>query len=112
MMSYWANFAHTGNPGRGRDNSLESWQPWDTSSPDAPKFIIFDTEAGGGLRMSSEFVTNEQLVARLATDERFESERDRCEVFFQYAGWRQTVSDGDYAKACPDYPMDDYPWDD
>jgi para-nitrobenzyl esterase len=32
MMSYWANFAYTGRPGRGRDGTLPEWRPWRTAT--------------------------------------------------------------------------------
>ena len=28
MMSYWAEFAYSGDPGRGRDGTLPRWAPW------------------------------------------------------------------------------------
>ncbi len=111
MMSYWANFAYTGDPGQGRANELGSWAAWDASSADSDRFLIFDTPADGGIRMSSDKVTNAALVAQLKQDERFTNERDRCDIFFQFMSWREVVSEAEYAAACPDYPMEDYPWD-
>jgi para-nitrobenzyl esterase len=110
MMSYWTQFAYTGDPGRGRDGSLETWAAWDPSSASAPKFMVFDTPEDGGLRMSSDTVDSDQLVARLATDERFSSEQERCEIFLQFVQWRELVSEAEYARACPDFPMDEHPW--
>ena len=44
MMSYWANFARTGDPGRGRRGELPAWSAWD-GRPQAHKYLILDTEA-------------------------------------------------------------------
>jgi para-nitrobenzyl esterase len=79
MASYWAEFAHTGDPGRGRSGELPRWSPWDGSTPDSPRFLVFDSEAGGGLRMSPESVTTETVIARAATDPRFRDLAERCE---------------------------------
>ena len=81
MMAYWAEFAHTGNPGRGRDGTGLEWQPW-RSDPDVDRMIVFDTPADGGIRMSAETVTLDGLKARLAADTSFADQRERC---FTYA---------------------------
>lgn len=112
MMSYWAQFAYTGDPGRGRSGTLEAWTAWDASRPDAPKFMILDTPADGGIRMSSEVVREAELVARLAADDRFASERDRCEIYHELATWREIVSEAEYARVCEGFPLDDHPWED
>ena len=31
MQSYWAEFAYTGEPGKGRDNNLPKWNTWSSS---------------------------------------------------------------------------------
>ena len=36
MMSYWAQFAATGSPGRGRAGDLPEWRAWDDGSPGRP----------------------------------------------------------------------------
>jgi para-nitrobenzyl esterase len=75
MMSYWAQFAATGDPGEGRDGSQPHWTAWD---PAGPKFLVLDTPAGGGIRMSGDAVGAEQLVADLERDQSFASDRERC----------------------------------
>jgi para-nitrobenzyl esterase len=78
MGSYWAEFARHGDPGRGTAGDLPHWTPWDDTSEASERFIVFDTEAGGGVRMSSEYVTAERIAARLHADSRFTAE-ERCE---------------------------------
>jgi para-nitrobenzyl esterase len=114
MMSYWAEFAHNGDPGRGRDGEEPHWTAWDDSSGEAAKFIVFDSEEGGGLRMSSEAVTREVVIERAATDPRFESWRERCQMYRGFVGRfvemteerYETVGEG----ACQAYPIDAHPW--
>jgi para-nitrobenzyl esterase len=115
-MSYWAQFAYTGDPGRGRSGTLEAWKAWDSSSPSAPKFMVLDTHEGGGIRMSAETVDTPTLLAQIATDDRFESPRERCNLYYQLARRGRTISEEEYATvgdgACRDFPFESYPWSD
>jgi para-nitrobenzyl esterase len=88
MMSYWAEFAATGAPGRGRKGDLPLWSAWDEASDDSARFLVLDSEAGGGLRMSPDAITSTRLVERILADERFASAEERCEFFAQLNGWR------------------------
>jgi len=81
MMSYWAEFAWRGAPERGRNGDLVPWLPWDPTTPEAPKFLIFDTPNGGGLRMSNEVVRRQELLAATASDPRFRDDRERCALY-------------------------------
>jgi para-nitrobenzyl esterase len=114
MMSYWAQFAATGAPGRGRDGKLPEWAPWDDSAPAAPKYLVLDTDAGGGIRMASETVTREQLLAAVDADPRLTEPRDRCDVYWQLATWGRMIAAKDYptigANGCREFPFEGYPW--
>lgn len=114
MMSYWAEFAYTGAPGRGREGEEPHWTAWDDSAPGAAKYIVFDSEEGGGLRMSSETVTQEEVIEGVATDPRFESWRERCEVYRGFVVWIARMDEERYLSvgegACRAYPLDAYPW--
>ena len=80
-------------------------------SDEAPKFILLDTEAGGGLRMSSDSVTFESVIERLVADDRFTSWEERCEILSGYL-WPgddglseerfRSIGDG----ACRDFPVE------
>jgi para-nitrobenzyl esterase len=112
MMSYWAEFAHTGSPGRGRRGELTEWARWNPTLG-APKYAVLDTPAGGGVRMASETYTMERVVAEVVADPRLESARERCSVLHALARW-DDLSAEDYAAAgggiCRDYALDAYPW--
>ncbi|HIG38922.1 MAG TPA: hypothetical protein EYQ14_00010, partial [Gammaproteobacteria bacterium] len=43
MSSYWAEFAYTGSPGRGRNGKQYEWRPWNPAV-DAGKFVMLDGE--------------------------------------------------------------------
>ena len=38
IQSYWAEFAYSGSPGKGRNNDLPEWKAW---SSDREKYIVF-----------------------------------------------------------------------
>lgn len=80
MMSYWAEFAYSGRPGRGRSRNLPLWNEWSESSADSPKFIIFDTVADNGIRMSSDSLTKSGLMAAIAIDPEIIDFKDKCEL--------------------------------
>jgi para-nitrobenzyl esterase len=88
MMSYWAEFAASGAPGRGRRGELPLWKAWDESAPESERFLVFDTEAGGGLRMSADAITPAKLVSRMLEDERFADAGERCAFLAQLQEWR------------------------
>ncbi len=87
MQSYWAEFAWTGRPGKGRGGDLPAWSPWDPSAPTADKYIVFDTPQDGGIRMAHEVQSNEALFAELARDTAYD-EHARCALF---AEWVRSV---------------------
>ena len=116
MMSYWAEFAYTGSPGGGRSGRLPAWTPWDDGSPESPKFLVFDTAAGGGVRMSSNAVTQSSVLAAVDSDPRLATQKDKCRIFRELADWSRGFTKKDYPTAgkqgCREYPFDQYPWSD
>ncbi len=65
MRSYWAAGAYDGDPGRGRDGSRPHWRAWD---PDGDRYMVLDTDAGGGLRMSRDVETVQDLANEILAD--------------------------------------------
>ena len=113
MMSYWSEFAYRGSPGRGRGGDLPEWSAWDDSSPEAPKYIVFDTPTDGGLRLASETFTIDRVVDELMVDPRLASDRDRCSVLRSLVE-EDYLSREQYAGMgiCAEYAYDAYPWPD
>jgi len=79
MMSYWAEFAYSGDPGAGRDGKEVRWLPWD---PDGLKTIVFDTPPPG-VHMSSEVVTSDNLKQRLLADTTITDQKEYCSLYAQ-----------------------------
>jgi para-nitrobenzyl esterase len=100
MMSYWAQFAAQGDPARGRSGKLPRWERWSEAKPDAPRFMVLDTTAGGGLRMSRQAVTQADLLDRMKKDPIVPAEV-RCEMMKQVVDMQQAQV-ADLARAgCP-----------
>ncbi|HYC22676.1 MAG TPA: carboxylesterase family protein [Candidatus Bathyarchaeia archaeon] len=111
MMSYWAEFARSGAPGRGRHNDLPEWTAWDSSRPDAPKTLVLDTPADGGIRMAAIEETRESVIASVDKDPRLTTAKDRCRILRALAERSRGFSRAQYAQlaACSAYPYDRFP---
>ena len=80
MMSYWAEFAYTGDPAAGRNKDLPQWASWNNQAGQS-KMLILDTTEGGGIRMSPESVTFKNLVARIEADRSLATQKEKCAMF-------------------------------
>jgi len=85
MMGYWAEFAHTGDPGAGGG---PAWEPWDGG-----RRIVFDTAAGGGIRMEPGTLTMGEIFDRLETDHRLRSDEERCTVYRAVVAWSPATAE-------------------
>lgn len=70
MMSYWAAFAHFGDPGRGMNGDLPEWPFWDQ----ARSKMVF---AAGGPSVETSDLDYETVYADLLADARL-TQADRC----------------------------------
>jgi para-nitrobenzyl esterase len=113
MMSYWAEFAHKGRPGRGRASDQAQWWAWDGSDRRAPKFIVLDTLASEGIRMDTRVESLPAILEALVADPRLVDARSKCQVLRQLANW-EDISRSEYqtidGALCAPYALDDYPW--
>jgi para-nitrobenzyl esterase len=109
MMSYWAQFAVSGDPGTGRDGREVPWLAWGT---DGHRSIILDTEADGGIRMTDEEVTLASIKAELAADPGITDPEERCRLYVSNvggAGFDQTEYDNFGPDGCTDYDPTEFP---
>jgi para-nitrobenzyl esterase len=79
MMSYWAEFAHSGDPGRGRSGELAQWTAWPANSSPQDRVLLLDSESDGGITMSPTLVTRSSIADDLAADTRF-TDAERCQL--------------------------------
>jgi para-nitrobenzyl esterase len=73
MASYWVQFARTGAPGRGVDGTLPEWTGY---GPDA-RFMVLDTDTGGGPHMDRGPMQLDALEQRVWDDKTFD-DAGRC----------------------------------
>jgi para-nitrobenzyl esterase len=115
MMSYWAQFARTGSPNRGRDGTLTQWPAWEPG-PEVHKALILDTPEAGGSHTGSETVTIDAVLAQIESDPRLASAREKCFVYRQIALWNEKRGFGkdEYpeagAQGCGGWPFESWPW--
>ncbi|MGH7823364.1 MAG: carboxylesterase family protein, partial [Candidatus Binatia bacterium] len=106
MMSYWAAFAASGDPDGGRSGELPRWEPF---SPSDPRFLVLDTEAGGGVRMEQGLLTMEAVIAGVDRDPELETQEAKCEIYRRLVEWGGEPGREDYARlgseGCVEYPL-------
>jgi para-nitrobenzyl esterase len=112
MRSYWAQLAYTGDPGRGRKSDLAPWTAWDDATPESLKYMVFDTEADAGVRMSYETYTKERILGEIREDPRLPTWRDKCRELRGLATFSGYFTRADYAAepGCAEFAFADYPW--
>jgi para-nitrobenzyl esterase len=64
MSTYWGHFARHGTPGTGNPGNLPAWLPWQADE----NFLLFDSGAGGGIRMTRTGVDRDRIFRELAGD--------------------------------------------
>lgn len=98
MMSYWAQFARTGNPDRGTDGDLPQWTTWQTG---LGGMMLLDSPEGGGVRMSQSRLRLADFRRRLENDTIITTTEARCELYtqmFNTTSWGTELFDpGEYA---------------
>ncbi|MEH6568563.1 MAG: carboxylesterase family protein [Halioglobus sp.] len=81
MMSYWAEFAYNGKPGRGRDGAEQEWTGWVNEGEDSERLMILDSVLGDGIRMSPERISIDDLKQRLFVDTSFADQEEYCQAY-------------------------------
>jgi para-nitrobenzyl esterase len=112
MMSYWAQFAYTGDPGRGRAGALPLWPAWRPGAEgEFGQFVIFDTPKAGGIRLSHEAMTRAELRAEIEADTVL-NQVERCRLFFELmrdvGQFDEAAYQASDAGRCAEYPSERY----
>ena len=84
MMAYWTAFASTGDPNGAAEHELPRWEPF--TLPEA-RFLVFDTPAGGGVRMDHGLVTSDAVLAGVASDPALATDEAKCDVYRRIIEW-------------------------
>jgi para-nitrobenzyl esterase len=88
MAGYWAQFAHIGAPGRGKQGTLPEWPRWGLDAAQ-PRLMVFDTPTDGGVRMSVDALSVDEVRQRLAADTTIATARERCELYSRMYLWSE-----------------------
>jgi para-nitrobenzyl esterase len=73
MGEYWAEFAYTGKPGKGRSGTLPQWPSWGAGSK-----MLLDAESDGGIRPQQDVLTMKSIYDRFQADESFASPEEKA----------------------------------
>jgi para-nitrobenzyl esterase len=73
MGEYWAEFAYTGMPGKGRSGTLPQWPSWGAGSK-----MLLDAESDGGIRPQQDVLTMKSIYDRFQADESFASPEEKA----------------------------------
>ena len=95
MMSYWTQFALTGDPNQGRNDQETDWLPWGT---DGKTFIILDTPTTDGIRMTDAVVTAASVKKELDADTSITDQSERCAMYVRLFGRDGQFDANEYAE--------------
>jgi len=108
MMRYWAAFARNGNPNGTEPGAPPPWQPFET--PEG-RFLVLDTEAGGGVRMERGHIMAEQALAEVEADPVLATPKAKCDVYRHFVRWARQPTRAEYPRmaggACGEFPLPD-----
>ena len=100
MMSYWVQFARTGDPARGLRGELPEWRGWRAKDA-APEFLVLDSQADGGIRMERGRISAREIIAAVREDDTFKA-GERCFVLDEMAKPGDLFDRSDLlAEGCP-----------
>jgi para-nitrobenzyl esterase len=80
MMSYWASFAHYGEPAKGYHGKQVEWATW-SNNDEQNRIMIFDTSLDRGIRMSPMKLKMQDLKQKFINDTRFNDQKEHCQVY-------------------------------
>ena len=87
MMSYWAEFARSGNPSTSNNSNLPKWTSWKSGGLDSFRIMILDTLSSGGPKMDKSYVPISNLVSIFNEDIRSNEVDDKCEFLNIAYSW-------------------------
>lgn len=106
MMSYWAEFARTGDPGRGTHDEATHWTAW---NPEGDRFVTLDTPAGGGVSRARSIENIDSIVQDILADPSFESTRERCHALNVVWRWARQKFTADAYRSIADGLCSEFP---
>jgi para-nitrobenzyl esterase len=80
MMSYWASFAHYGEPAKGYHGKQVEWATW-SNNVEQNRIMIFDTSLDRGIRMSPMKSKMQDLKQNFINETRFNDRKEHCQLY-------------------------------
>jgi len=80
MMAYWAEFARTGQPGRGGRSDLPEWLRWSAGVDSAANVLVLDSQADGGIRIAQTNLSRELVIAAVDAESEL-GQAEKCALF-------------------------------
>jgi para-nitrobenzyl esterase len=109
MAGYWTSFARYGTPNGGPDGPPAGWQRW-SSEPEANKLMLFDSDAGGGVRMDKLQLETDALSRALGRDPAFRGlPRERVRLYARMFSWSvfaDRISAAEFARFAQEHQQD------
>lgn len=112
VMSYWAEFARNGRPGRGSDGKQPTWEPWTNSpagQPGTASLLVLDTESDGGIRVVASRLSRDHVIAAVDAEPGLD-QNEKCELFYDLFSRSSNWSAERYQRigrrGCAEYPRE------
>jgi len=86
MGEYWANFAYTGKPGRGRSGTLPQCLAWGAGNRQ-----VLDAESDGGVRPEPGVLTMKSLYDQFRADDAFPFAQDKKRLLPGIVSWPRSL---------------------
>jgi para-nitrobenzyl esterase len=106
MMRAWATFARTGDPNGRGPGMVARWEPFALGAGGS---LVFDTEAGGGVRMEPGTITTADALGAIERDPTLPNAEAKCDVYRQLVRWAREPSRDEYPTlvggACAQFPL-------
>jgi para-nitrobenzyl esterase len=69
MMSYWAEFARTGHPGRGGRSDLPQWPSSRPGGTNRIRWMVLDGASDGGIRVEQSSLSRDEVISAVDAEE-------------------------------------------
>lgn len=109
MMSYWAEFARHGRPGRGSSGDQPAWEAWthlQSDDTEIASMLILDAKNDGGIRLSQSQLSRDHVIAAVDADPGLDQD-EKCQLFHDLFAkrrdWNSESLRGIGRRGCADF---------
>ena len=90
MMSYWAEFAYSGDPGRGRIGTSTPWTRWNVNGDST---LLLDNPRDSSIHMEPLFESFDSIQEEFVADEGFPDLQAKCAAYTEVFGYSDQVDE-------------------